>query len=265
MSTRPFVRGARRMVAVRWGLPATALACVAALVALPASSASSAPSPVAATVAAAQPVDLEHAGDTAHVGVTVTTASGQPLTQPVSVAYQTGATLPVGQRLGRPLAALDGGGRHRLHARLGNRQLPRRHPSGTTMTFAVVTLPSSAPSEARTINVSLQSSDPGVTVTARPADRRDRRPRAAVPRPNAADPPPGLRPDVADVDGREDRPDDAGRPLHVHRRGDDQQHHPQRSAGVAAWARCCRAAATCRRPTRRPAGRTWSTASSPGR
>jgi beta-glucosidase len=124
----------------------------------------SAPSPAAVTIAAAQPVYLEHAGDTAHVGVTLSTAGGAPLDRPVTVAYQTGATLQVGSgSAARTLPSTANAGSDYQPAS-GTLTFPAGTSSGTTMSFPVVTLSSHTPWEAKTINTSLSSSDAGVTV-----------------------------------------------------------------------------------------------------
>ncbi len=153
-------RGWRRWLPIA-GLVAAALVLAMSLSAAPARSAP----PSGVTVAAAQPVYLEHPGGTAQVGVTASTASGQPLTQPVTVSYQTGATLTAGSGpAARSLPSTAVAGTDYTPAS-GTVTFPTGTPSGTAITFPVVTLPSSAPSEAKTINISVQSSDPGVTVT----------------------------------------------------------------------------------------------------
>jgi beta-glucosidase len=168
MSARAFVRGVRRVVGLRWGLPAIVLACVAAIVAIPASSASSAPTPVAATVAAAKPVVLVRAGDVAHVAVTLTTAGGQALDRAVTVNYQTGATLPVGSgAAARSLPSTATAGSD-YTAASGSVTFPAGTASGTSLSFDIQTLSASAPSEAKTINIALSSADTATNTSSSP-------------------------------------------------------------------------------------------------
>jgi beta-glucosidase len=168
MSARPFVRGARRTVGSRWGLPAIVLACVAAIVAIPISSASSAPTPVAATVAAAKPVVLVRPGDVAHVAVTLTTAGGQALDRAVTVGYQTGATLPVGSgAAARSLPTTATAGSDYTPAS-GSVTFPAGTASGTSLSFDVQTLSASASSEAKAINIALSSADTATNTSSSP-------------------------------------------------------------------------------------------------
>ena len=227
------------------------LACVAAMVALSASSASSAPTPVAATVAAAKPVVLVSPGDVAHVAITLTTAGGQALDRAVTVDYQTGATLTVGSgAAARSLPSSATAGTDYTPG-LGQRHLPGRAVSGTSLSFDVHTLAASAPSEAKTINIALSTTD--TATDAASALRASSSTLTACPTSTpACRSPSASRPALADVAGREDRPDDPGRPVHVHRRRDDQQ---ASANDLRAWLldRCCPAAAT--RPTpNTPAG-----------
>jgi beta-glucosidase len=149
----------------RWPMAGLVVAALIVVMSLSTAPARSAPSPSGVTVAAAQPVYLEHPGDTAQVGVTMSTASAQPLSQPVTVAYQTGVTLTAGSgTAARSLPSTAVAGTD-YKAASGTVTFPAGTPSGTTTTFPVVTLAASTPSEARTINIALQSSAPGVTVS----------------------------------------------------------------------------------------------------
>ena len=168
MSARPSARRTGRTGLSRWRLPATVLACVVAIVAISASSASSAPTPVAATVAAAKPVVLVAPGDVAHVAVTLTTAGGQALDRAVTVDYQTGATLPVGSgAAARSLASTATAGSDYTPAS-GSVTFPAGSVSGTSLSFDVHTLAASAPSEAKTINIALSSSDTATDASSSP-------------------------------------------------------------------------------------------------
>ena len=168
MSARPFFRGLRRAVVVRWGLPAIVLAGVAAVVAIPVSSASSAPTPVAATVAAAKPVVLVRPGDVAHVAVTLTTTGGQALDRAVTVDYQTGATLPVGSgAAARSLPSTATAGSDYTPA-TGSVTFPAGSASGTSLSFDVQTLAAGAPSEAKAINIALSSADTATNTSSSP-------------------------------------------------------------------------------------------------
>ncbi len=131
-------------------------------------SARSASAPLPVTVAAAKPVYLVHAGQTATVGVTLTTSTGAALDRPVTVDYQTGITITAGngtaaQQL--PSTAVAGTD---YTSATGSVTFPAGATSGSTETFTVGTLPDSKASEAKTINIGLSSSDAGVTVTDNP-------------------------------------------------------------------------------------------------
>ncbi len=159
MSARPFARVLRRVLVSRWSLAAVLGAYAAVLIAIPVSSASSAPTPVAATVAAAKPVYLVHAGDVAHVGVTLTTAGAQPLDRAVTVNYETGSTLPVGSgSAARSLPSTAKPGSDYTPAS-GTVTFPAGTASGTSLSFDVHTLSSAPPSEAKSINIALSSAD----------------------------------------------------------------------------------------------------------
>jgi beta-glucosidase len=168
MSARPFARGFRRLLISRWSLPAVLGAYVAAIVAIPVSSAISASTPVAATVAAAKPVYLVHGGEVAHVGITLTTAGAQALDRSVTVHYQTGATLPVGSgSASRSLVSTAAPGSDYTPAS-GDITFPAGTASGTSLSFDVHTLSASAPSEARSINIALSSTDTATNATDQP-------------------------------------------------------------------------------------------------
>ncbi|MFZ0040336.1 MAG: glycoside hydrolase family 3 protein, partial [Solirubrobacteraceae bacterium] len=131
-------------------------------------SARSAPTPTQVTVAAAKAVYLVHDGQTASVGITMTTSGGQPLDQPVTVDYQGGVTLVVGSgSAARSLPSTAAAGTD-YKSVSGSLTFPAGSASGSTMTFPVVTLTRNQASVAKTINFTLSSSDAGVTVTDAP-------------------------------------------------------------------------------------------------
>ena len=168
MSARPSVRGLRRVVRSRRGLPATVLVVLAAIVAIPVSSANSAPTPVAATVAAAKPVVLVAPGDVAHVAITLTTAGAQALDRAVTVDYQTGATLSVGSgSAARSLPSTATAGSDYTPAS-GSVTFPAGTASGTSLSFDVHTLPAGAPSEAKSITIGLSSPDTATNASSSP-------------------------------------------------------------------------------------------------
>src|SRR5579875_3734770 len=106
------------------------------------------------TVAAAQPVYLTHAGQTAQVSITVTTSDGAPLAAPADVAYATGSTITLGSGKVLPSTAVAGTD---YTPSSGTLDFPAGTPSGTSKTISVTTLPSTAPAVAKTINIGLSS------------------------------------------------------------------------------------------------------------
>jgi beta-glucosidase len=164
MSTGTIVRGPR---ARRWivGLAAVVALAAAVLATQPARSATA---PLQVTVTAVRPVYLVNSGQTATVGLVLSTSNGQPLDRPVTIAYQTGVPLTVGSgSAARTLPSTASAG-HDYQPASGNVSFPAGTASGATRSFAVVTRPSGAPSVAKTINTSLSSSDPAVSVTGDP-------------------------------------------------------------------------------------------------
>jgi beta-glucosidase len=152
--------GARRWI---FGVCALILIGAAALVTQPARSATGTPLPV--TITAAKAVYLVDDGQTAAVGIVMTTANGQPLDRPVTVAYQTGVALPVGGgAAARTLPSTATPGSDYTPAS-GSVTFPAGTASGAVESFSVGTQHSGAPSVAKTINTSLSSSDPAATVT----------------------------------------------------------------------------------------------------
>ncbi len=163
MSVSRFVRLARSVIGRRGIVLGAAVAALAVAVGLASEPARSAPTPLAVSVTGAQPVYLEQAGGTANVAIVMTTANGQPLDRTVNVQYQTGATLTAGTGSAAkslPSTAVAGTD---YQPASGTLTFPAGTSSGTKMQFAVKTLTSSAPSEAKTINVALTSSDSAVS------------------------------------------------------------------------------------------------------
>ena len=104
------------------------------------------PAPVATVgVAATQDVYLVDQGETAEVGVAVTTTSGDPLAAPVTVAYRTGDGSAVD---GENYTAIDG----ELTFEAGA-------ASGSVQTFEVTTLVTEGGDEARDIPILLESAE----------------------------------------------------------------------------------------------------------
>ncbi len=159
---------ARRLVARRWlllGLAAVGLLTAMAVGQQPARSATT---PVQVTVAAARPVYLVHAGQTAQPGLVLTTAGGQPLDRAVTVNYQTGGSLPVGSGSAqRSLASTATPGTDYTSAS-GSITFPAGTASGTAKTFSVATLANHTPSEAKSINITLATTDSAANVTGDP-------------------------------------------------------------------------------------------------
>jgi beta-glucosidase len=117
---------------------------------------------VAVTIAAASPVYLVDEGDTAHVGVRLTTAGAVPTDAPVTVSYMTGATLTVDTGANvKTLPSTASPGLDYQPA-TGTLTFPVATASGTVLTFDVDTRTDASPEVAETINVSLSS--PGNTV-----------------------------------------------------------------------------------------------------
>lgn len=151
-----------------WGLAAAIVAAATASALGSSPPAHSATTPLPVTVSAAQPVVLVHAGDTAQPGLTLTTAGGQPLDRDVTVSYQTGGTLTVGSgAAARSLPSTAAAGSDYTPAS-GTVTFPAGTPSGTTKTFSVTTLRNGSPSEAKTINVTLSSTDTAANVASDP-------------------------------------------------------------------------------------------------
>jgi beta-glucosidase len=100
-------------------------------------------------VAASSGTYLVDAGDTAHVPVTITTSDGQPTTADASVAWQLAD--------GTAQAGTD------YTAASGTLDFPAGTASGTSKTIDVHTLPSSTPSEAKTLTVQLSPTDATLT------------------------------------------------------------------------------------------------------
>ncbi len=117
------------------------------------------------TVAAAQPVYLTHAGQTAQVSITVTTSDGAPLAAPANVSYMAGSTITLGSGKTLPSTAVAGTD---YTPASGTLTFPAGTASGSSQTITVTTLPSSAPSVAKTINIALSSTSGGVTVNSPP-------------------------------------------------------------------------------------------------
>lgn len=167
MSGAWILRGARHLLGrhrTLWLLGALILGALAAGALLQTQPARSASPPLQVTVAGRQPVYLVHDGQTAQVGLTITTASGGALDRAVTVQYQTGAALTVGSGSAAktlPSTALPGIDYKQIS---GSVTFPAGTTSGTVMTFAVVTRHRSQPSEAKTINTSLSSTDPATTM-----------------------------------------------------------------------------------------------------
>ncbi len=167
MSAFSIPRLVGRMLARRWSLVGLAVAALAAA-AVASQPARSATTPLQVTVSAAKSVYLVHAGDTAQPGIVLTTAGGQPLDRAVTVTYQTGGILPVGSGSAqRSLASSAVAGTDYTSAS-GSITFPAGTASGTTKTFSVTTLPSHTPSEAKTINITLSSTDATADVTSSP-------------------------------------------------------------------------------------------------
>ena len=125
-------------------------------------------SPLSVTISGAQPVYLVQNGNTAQVGVELTTAGSQPLDRDVTVNYQTGGTLTVGNGSGAktlPSSAVAGTD---YTSASGSITFPAGTASGTTKTFPVTTLHRAAASEAKTINVTLSTTDTSSTVSGPP-------------------------------------------------------------------------------------------------
>ena len=144
---------------VRWALGALIVCPLIAGALIGPQSASSDPAPVPVTITPAQPVYLVHNGDTAHVAITLTTSGAVALDRSVTVNYQTGGTLTVGN--GSAAKTLDStavAGTD-YNAAAGSVTFPAGTASGTTMTFDVVTLPHHQAAESKTINTSLSTSD----------------------------------------------------------------------------------------------------------
>ena len=85
----------RRVTLLLFGAAILAALLAGALMGTP-SARSADTSPLSVTISGAQPVYLVHNGDTAQVGIELTTAGSQPLDRDVTVNYQTGGTLTVG-------------------------------------------------------------------------------------------------------------------------------------------------------------------------
>ena len=125
-------------------------------------------SPLSVTISGAQPVYLVQNGDTAQVGVELTTTGSQPLDRDVTVSYQTGGTLTVGNgSAAKTLPSTAVAGTDYTSAS-GSITFPAGTASGTTKTFPVTTLHRAAASEAKTINVTLSTTDTSSTVSGPP-------------------------------------------------------------------------------------------------
>jgi beta-glucosidase len=162
--TRALVGGRRATLAI-----VGALAVAGAILATAPARSAPQPSPAAVTIASAKPVYLVHNGDTAQVGITMTTAGGQPLDRPVTVDYDTGVPLMVGNgSAAKTLPSTAVAGTDYQHSP-GSVTFPAGSSSGTTMTYPVQTLASSTPAEAKTINTSLSSSDSNTNVVNDPS------------------------------------------------------------------------------------------------
>ena len=125
-------------------------------------------SPLSVTISGAQPVYLVQNGDTAQVGVELTTTGSQPLDRDVTVSYQTGGTLTVGNgSAAKTLPSTAVAGTDYTSAS-GSITFPAGTASGTTKTFSVTTLHRAAASEAKTINMTLSTADTSSTVSGPP-------------------------------------------------------------------------------------------------
>ena len=152
-----------RVLARRWTLMALAAAAVALAVAA-GQPARSAPAVTQITVSAAQPVYLVHAGQTAQPVLVLTTPGGQPLDHSVTVDYQSGGTLTVGSGSAVRTLSSTASPNTDYTPASGSVTFPAGTPSGTSQSFSVSTLPSHTPSEAKTIYLTLSSSDSAVNV-----------------------------------------------------------------------------------------------------
>jgi beta-glucosidase len=166
MFARPFARltgpiTVRRLALI--GLIAAAtVALIAATQTTPARSADPA---TTATVAPVDGVILVHPGDKATVELQITTANGQPLDHAVTVSYATGATLTAGSGAAAKTLPSTATPNTDYTPASGTVIFPSSSASGTVETFQVVTAPNSQPSEAKTINTSLTTTDTTTTIT----------------------------------------------------------------------------------------------------
>lgn len=169
MSAYRFACAAGRALVRRWaliGIVGAAAIAIAVMTSQPARSAPTPPPQV--TVSAVQPVYLVHAGETAQPALTLTTSNGQALDHDVTVNYATGGTLTVGSgTAARTLPSTANAGTDYTTAS-GSLTFPAGTPSGATRSFSVATLPNTTPSEAKTINITLSSSDSATNATSGP-------------------------------------------------------------------------------------------------